>query len=142
MPVKNFPMPSIWTGPFNPTGTTSTSLVMMGLGIYFTPETSGRVLIIAVGQLVNSTAGKGVQGNIHTGTGTAPVNGAASTGTSRGVSTAWSDVPATSITFILVGLATGLTPNTQYWVDLAVEAISSGTATVSGVWVLLIEYVW
>lgn len=142
MTVNNYPMATVVSGPSNPTGTSSTSLVMMGLDVAFTPESTGSVWITVVGQLVNSTAGKGVQGNIKTGTGTAPVNGAANTGTSRGVSTAWSDVPSTSIPFILEGFATGLTLGTAYWCDLAVEAISSGTATVSGVWVYLIEAAW
>jgi len=56
-------------------------MVMMGLAISFTPLYSGRVKIIIAGEASNNTAGDGFLIYAAYGTGAAPANGAAATGT-------------------------------------------------------------
>ena len=70
----------------NPTGTTSTAYVMMGLGFAFTPQTSGNLFIVMQANGVNSVAGSGFKARMCIGTGTPPANGVAQTGTQIGSS--------------------------------------------------------
>jgi hypothetical protein len=124
--------------PQNPTGTTSTTQVMMGLGQagtpwVFTPLGTGIVEIILDGYFLNSTAvaDAAVIGGRY-GTGTAPINGAAVSGTSFGGNPT---LQAASVSrpsaFSFVARVT-MTAGTQYWIDVAL-AVLSGTAVVSAV---------
>ena len=124
----------------NPAGTTSTTGVMAGLGVLFTPKKTGivKITITAVGS--NNTAGDGVQFQAAYGTGAAPANGAAPTGTAVGspvkstVSAAGA-VEAMAKTVVILHLSVG----TQYWIDVVQAAITGGTATLTGVDVLVEE---
>jgi parallel beta-helix repeat protein len=113
--------------PANPADTTSTTLVMMGLGTTctYTPSGSGIVLV--------NVSGFGYQGGSSVnsiglgpryGTGTAPANGAAVTGTRFGCTTDPEIRPsATGIGSNGAGFAftalLALTPGTAYWFDIA-----------------------
>ena len=144
----NVPSAFFTAAPANPTGTTSLTGVMMGLGSAFkiTPVRSGTVLIILQGSLNNNTTavGDGALINIRYGTGTAPANGAAATGTNPGNTIAFQQSTANAQgaadnPFTLHGLATGLTLNTAIWIDAALAAITAGTASITRLVTTVIE---
>lgn len=115
--------------------TTSTTAVMAGLGFTFTPvKKSGIVKITLDAVVSNSTADDGAQVQIAYGTGSAPAQGAAATGTAVGIAakfeSAAAGAPGTVSTSAVV---TGLTPGTTYWFDLQVAAITGGTASIGPV---------
>jgi hypothetical protein len=121
--------------PADPTTTTSTTGVMMGLAGSITPSKSGTILIVISGDIDNNTSGDGAQVQIRTGTGAAPANGAALTGTTRGglvkVLTPTNNAGTTArVPFALNCLITGLTVGTAYWIDISLAAITGGTARV------------
>lgn len=121
--------------PANPTGTTSTTGVMMGLGTScnLTPVYSTRVKV-DFNFTIQSTGTTAQNSVLKFGTGTAPTNGAAATGTSVGntrnvtVGIAGAPIPITQ-----GGIITGLTPGTAYWFDLDIFATTSGTDTVKDI---------
>ncbi|WP_316196866.1 hypothetical protein [Bradyrhizobium sp. SZCCHNS3053] len=119
--------------PSNPTGTTSTGAqVMMGLGssATVTPVTSGKVFIHVNGQINQTTSGDGCILQIRYGTGSAPTNGAAATGTTAGSAPGFVSAATTNaVPFALAAYVTGLTPSTAYWIDLGVQAVTGGTCT-------------
>lgn len=125
----------------NPAGTSTTaSKVMMGLAGSFTPRNSSRVMLTMVGDVRNATAGNGAQWQMRYGTGTTPVNGDADTGTAAGgqqVFVAGSNtnrVPLSCTTFI-----TTLTGGVTYWFDMALQAVTAGTATINNMRILIVE---
>ncbi|MEM3845588.1 MAG: hypothetical protein QXU98_07805 [Candidatus Parvarchaeota archaeon] len=127
--------------PSNPSGTTSTSPVQMGLGITYTPSTTGRLLIIVTGEAANNTAGDGATVQLSYGTGSSPSNGASATGTAIGSKISVTSNAASQTVPVTLGyVLTGLTVGTSYWFDLQVAAITGGTASVSNLTVLIIEF--
>lgn len=122
--------------PANPTGTTSTTGLMMGLAGAFTPRVTGRVYIQLSGNLTNGTGDDGASVNLRTGTGTAPTNGAALTGTIRTGTVRGSNVTSGGSStipihpFCIQAIVTGLTVGTAIWIDAAVAAITGGTASI------------
>lgn len=126
--------------PANPTGTTSTTGVMMGLAGAITPKVSGTVKIWIVGDGNNSGVGDDFRVQIRYGTGSAPANAAALTGTTlgglvRGQSSAGLEL----LPFALLGQVSGLTVATAYWVDVGLRSGSGGTATIANISMLLEE---
>jgi hypothetical protein len=120
--------------PENPTGTTSTAaFVMMGLAGSITPKSTGKILIIISGHGSNTVAADGVKMQIRFGTGAAPANGAASTGTAAGGAPIIGRAQAATVTvpFSCNGIASGLTIGTTYWVDLSIAAVTGGTGSVA-----------
>ena len=119
-----------------PAGTTSTAAyVMLGLGSSWklTPLNYGRVRLHINGQLANNTTGDGINVIIAYGTGTAPVNGAAVTGTTAGINTIFTDLTGlltNGAPFSKEVIITGLTLSTAYWFDLQFKAVTGGTASV------------
>ena len=118
--------------PSNPAGTTSTAVFKMcGTAMTFTPTKSGKIQIGLSCNLSNNTASDGFDVKLMYGTGTAPVNDAALTGTQAGklqihrVGNAAAYVPACIIAYV-----SGLTLSTAYWFDLAQECAVGGTGTV------------
>lgn len=121
--------------PGNPSTTASLSYVMMGLAngtnpTVFTPSKYGIIMVYIDGQVANGSANDGVSFYIAYGTGTAPVNGAAATGTQTGntlnlgtFSYQYGQV------FCVTRLITGLTPGTQIWIDIAAESLVGGTTS-------------
>ncbi|HEX8838205.1 MAG TPA: hypothetical protein VF748_14785 [Candidatus Acidoferrum sp.] len=118
----------------SPGSTTSSTGVMMGLGTgcKLTPTASTRIYVAFFGGVSNNTASAQASVTIRFGTGTAPANGAALTGTISGsttfvinnanaAGTAGAFFPLTNMTVI-----TGLTPGTAYWFDVGVAASSGG----------------
>ena len=134
--------------PADKSSTTSTTGVMLGLAGSITPANSGQVLIIISGDMDNSGAGNGTQVRIRYGTGTAPANGAALTGTTAGTLQKYVNGDATGIgvTFIpgrvpfsVNAIVPNLAITTAYWVDLEFGAITGGTARVRDVSMSIVE---
>jgi hypothetical protein len=128
----------------NPTGTTSTTGVMMGLGSTFhlTPAYAPRIKVTIYGQISNTTNGDAAVARIYYGTGTAPTNGVAPTGTNSGFQQSVANNASNGgqfFPFSLSAIITGLTPGTAYWFDLDMIAISGGTASVQNVTAVLEE---
>lgn len=122
--------------PGNPTGTVSATLVMMGTGTTckITPGSGGKVQVMISGQVaVATTANVVVTWGPRFGTGTAPVNGAAVTGTRWGAAADYTTQTATAgvkVPFCFVDLLT-LTPATAYWFDIAIGVASANSGTVT-----------
>jgi hypothetical protein len=124
-----------------PTGTTSTTGVMCGLGTatygstVITPARSGKIFASMQGSLSNSVAGGRTIISLKYGTGTPPVNGAAPTGTSIGGSTNFHPYAANIYgPFAVSAIITGLTLGVPIWVDLMQQSYTGGgTGTVAGV---------
>lgn len=121
----------------NPSGTTSTSGVMVGLGTIckITPVSSTRVYFQIQGTLNNSVAGDGAFANLRFGTGAAPANAASPTGTliSGNVGMTADSGASAQYPFTVNGIATGLTPGTALWFDLDIFAFTGGTATAANI---------
>ena len=120
----------------NPAATTSTAEVMLGLAGAITPVTTEVKVQVEGAFNVSGTATRSVTVQIRYGTGTAPANGTAVSGTSAGTAVATKQTfqnPATStwkIPFALSAIVTGLSPATVYWLDVAVS-ISSSSSTLT-----------
>lgn len=128
---------AIYSGaPADPTGTTSTTAVMMGLGgaASITPTKTGRISFTISGQMTNNTNNDGATVQLRYGAGTAPTNGAAVTGTQAGNSQSFTaSVANGSSGFSLSPIVTGLTLGTPYWFDLGLNAVTGGTAATKGI---------
>lgn len=124
--------------PSNPTGTTSTGGLMMGLAGAVTPTLTGRVLITISGDITNGTGSDGGTVTIRYGTGSAPSNGAALTGTTAGASPR--ALAGTVVApFSVQAIVTSLTLSTAYWIDLSLAALVGGTATIANVSMSAVE---
>ena len=124
--------------PSNPTPTASASLVMMGLGstCAYTPAASGRVLANVTGLYLTATTAVGMSVGAYYGSGSAPSNSAAQSGSLFGGS-APASVHASSTTsstpFAFTDVL-ALTPSTAYWFDLALSTTNaSDSAQVTNV---------
>jgi hypothetical protein len=128
---------SVMFTPANPTGTMSTSYLMMGLGatIKFTPAKYG-IIRLSIDGIGKTTGGTGYAWllKIAYGTGVAPFNGSAAAGTVVGailnpsiaMTSLWA-VPF-SKTVIITGLSVGV----AYWFDIQFAVVGGGVATLSG----------
>lgn len=118
-----------------PATTTSSAGIMMGFGAtcHITPAFSGRVKFEIIGTLFNGTAGDLTQSRLFFGTGTAPANGVAVTGTQLGnISEANAPVTNGSSPATLAGIATGLAIGTAEWFDIALN-IGTGSAGIQSI---------
>lgn len=127
--------------PSTTASTASTTLVMLGVAGSITPKATGILLIIINGVGFNTTAADGYKVQISFGTGTAPTNGAALTGTQAGgvVTCTRAQAASVHIPYSTNAIVTGLTIGTTYWIDLAYAAVTGGAATVSDVSLTVIE---
>lgn len=127
--------------PSNPTATASGTLVMMGLGTTctFTPGATGIVMATVNGFWNTATASINGTLSARYGTGTAPANAAAVTGTRWGTGTSDPSINAArsqsgAVPFSFTQVITGLTVATAYWFDLATSTSNpSDSATVTNV---------
>jgi hypothetical protein len=122
-------------GASNPTtGTASTVGVMMGIGATcaITPAKSTRVLLTVIGAVVNSSTG-GYGLSLREGTGVAPANLAAATGTTLSNTLAAGAAGAgIAQAFSMTAIASGLTPGTAIWFDIDLAAVTTGTVSLTG----------
>lgn len=119
------------------------TFLMLGLGFTYTPTKSGALLIAIQGSLgANAVSLPIVQAAY--GTGTAPVNGAAATGTIFANSQqAGFNVPAINDRNLanLLGFITSLTVGTAYWFDLQGANINAGdTCFFDGASITIVEF--
>lgn len=124
-----------------PTGTAQTTFKMMGLGFYgcaITPVFTGNVQLTISGVLRSSVAGDGYQAQMSYGTGTAPQNAAAASGTVVGSNYYGAGLAPQAFTSTVT--ITGLSLNTAYWFDLQAEAVTAGTTTIEGATCSALEY--
>lgn len=128
----------------NPSGTVSGVKVMMGLGstLTITPTFSGRIRIDIRGFTSNATLADGTRCQIYYGTGVAPSNGAALTGTATtGQDTfAISPIAGGQVPFSVYAEVTGLTKGTAVWVDLPLGILTGGTASEAVVTAVVEEF--
>lgn len=125
---------TITAAPGAPTGTTSTTGVMAGVGstCTITPTYSTRVFFMITGVIANNTSGSGSNALLKFGTGTAPTNGAAATGTTIGNASTFYPTPNANniyVPFVTQGIVAGLTTGTAYWFDIDQYSTTSGTTT-------------
>jgi hypothetical protein len=122
------------SSPGDPSGTTNTTGLMMGLAGSITPAVSGKIVLTINGTIANSNASDGAKVQLSYGTGTAPVNGAAITGTQVGAFlnvTNNANTAALKVPYSVTAVITGLTVGTAYWLDVVLAAITAGTATIT-----------
>lgn len=141
LPAARLPLTNatLQASPSNPTSTSSGTTVMMGLGkdqagsgahpCTLTPVYSGRIRVQFVFEAESGASGNTFSFKLMYGTGTAPSNGAASTGTQVGqtripIQNTGND----NATTCLSGIITGLTAGTTYWFDIG--AATNGTNSV------------
>ena len=124
-----------------PSGTTSTAAyVMMGISSGSTSNTSARFIVMASGQMANNILNDGCTLQLYYGTGTPPVNGAAVTGTALGISqTRTSLIAGDSGGWAFMITMPTVTPGVAFWVDVALKAVTGGTASITGVTISLFE---
>ncbi len=104
----------------------STSFLMAGFALSATPVTTGRLQVNFSCSLQVATAVTNAQIQIRYGTGTAPVNGVAATGTVAGAAQLVKASGVAAPTMIgSVVVVTGLTSSTAYWFDLAYDTPST-----------------
>lgn len=122
-----------FTSVASPTGTSSTTAVMMGLAATIAP-TSTRLLVTISGNTRVSVGTAACTWQVAFGTGGPPANGAAATGTTVG-STQTELNPSANIDcpFSKTVIITGLTGGTTYWVDLQFKAVGAATASCNNV---------
>lgn len=123
------------TQPSDKTGTATTgTYVMNGLACAITPTATGNVLFTITGYLTQTVVADGTNFHLAYGTGTAPVNGAAATGTNLTAATNGTYYGSTALTsFTLSAAQTGLTVNTAYWFDVAFNSGVGGTSAIHAV---------
>jgi hypothetical protein len=132
--------PSV-NNPADPAPTTSTTPVMAGLKVLYTPGTTGRVKVTVQATMANATAGDGGTLQLSFGTGKAPTNGDALTGTQAGtVAQSVSPTAKSAFTVAAFAIVTGLTVGTECWFDLAYAAVTGGTLAVSNVTIIIEEF--
>jgi hypothetical protein len=125
--------------PANPTGTQdSVTARMMGLGTTatITPNGSGRLLIIVSGDVLNASGDNSHLNSatlqLRYGTGTAPANGDAATGTTLGASVGQqSNNDINQVAFSITGItpAQTVSPATPVWVDVSILDTKDSTPT-------------
>lgn len=138
-----------------PAATTSASYLMQGMGVAgataftITPQVTGRLLVVVMGDMTGvNTATVTVQ--LSFGTGAAPANAAAVTGTQTGGQVTLTPITGILTTpFTLVSIISGLavpsinsqgqtTASTPVWLDIALKS-SSGAASISNLTCTAIE---
>lgn len=126
---------TLQANPANPTGTASATGVMMGLGTtcHITPVYSSRVKVEFIGGIANGAINNSITVKLFFGTGAAPANAAAITGTQVANALLTNQNTAANFSaFAQGGIITGLTPGTAYWLDLSLAA-SANTSTMAGI---------
>jgi hypothetical protein len=133
--------------PANQTGNATATFKMNGLGAAaapctITPTSTGRVLFTITGQVTQSTTADGATFKLAEGTGAAPANAAAASGTVISATQTWTALTGNlieqfSITACAGGAScvatTALTVGTAVWFDLQVADVTGGTAAITNV---------
>lgn len=108
--------------PTTPSGTTSTSAVMGGMGstCHLATTFGSKIFFQFQGNLGSATSGQSASVQALFGTGTAPAQSVAQTGTAVGSLLQGESLDSFAfLPFSAGGIVTGLTPGTTYWFDLS-----------------------
>lgn len=134
-----FPPQAVSRTPADQTAIASSTYQMNGLGAIasipcrLTPGSTGRVLVMITGDLVENATAQTATVQLSYGTSTAPANAGAVTGTQTGGQLAWVSLTGQlTQTFALHSLITGLVVGTDYWFDLNMKS-SAGTVQATNV---------
>lgn len=128
------------SSPADPTGTNNTTGLMMGLAGSITLAFSGRVLVMLSADIANNTGTDGAKAQLYFGTGAAPANAAALTGTTIGGLVNFTlALAAQRVPIALQGVVTGLTVGSTYWFDASLAAVTGGTANLRNVSLTVVE---
>jgi hypothetical protein len=128
------------SAPADPTGTTDTTGKMMGLAGSFTPGHSGRVALLITGNIAQTTTADGAVVQLTYGTGSAPANAGALTGTATGSAISMTFLTGVLLVpFMVAALPTGLTLGTAYWFDARLKAVTGGTASIKNLYMIAAE---
>lgn len=124
-----------------PSGTASGTLVQQQVDGSFTPTFSGNALFCATGATTNNTGTGFSYINASYGTGGAPLNGAAQTGTQIMAASVRAQPVTTNapMPWALTSLITGLTVGTTYWFDMLL-ASGGGTASLEAIRMVAVEF--
>lgn len=140
--IRNYNEAVLSSSSMAPTGTTSATAVMMGMGVTtarLAPTSSTRLHVTFDGNCLNTSVGSLGTITFKYGTGAGPANGAALTGTTVGGVVSYGNGGAVyQPPFSITRIITGLTPGTTYWFDLAVSA-TGGTSTLTNVTCTVVE---
>ena len=134
----------------SPTGRSSATLVALGCNHTITPLNSGRIFVTVSGVVANGTTTDGVNYNIYYGTGTAPSNNDAVSGTALYsadllvTSLVTSELSTYFAASAIIGAVTPLVAQTcsgkgatvagtTYWIDVMFKYQTGGTVTFTGV---------
>lgn len=129
------------SSPGDPVGTTDLAGKMMGLAHSFTPLVTGRAVITITGVISNGTATDGAAVQLRYGTGAAPANGDALTGTTLGgYKEVTQFLAAQKIPFTVHFLVTGLAIGTAHWIDVGLKALTLGQANIYGIDIVAREF--
>ncbi len=130
----------VHVNPGNPAAIASATYQMNGLGVAgatawtITPLITGRILLLAVGDLVENATAQTATVQLSFGTGSAPANAAAVTGTQVGAQVAWVSLTGVlTSTFSLIAFVTGLAvpgvnslgatgASVAVWLDIAAKS--------------------
>jgi hypothetical protein len=112
--------------PANPSAITSPAIEMLGLAGAIDPIVTGRVYLSVTGVVNNNVSGASANMQCRYGTGAAPANAAAATGTQIGATLNFLSASSTTekVPFTCAGVVTGLALGTQIWIDLGVDETS------------------
>jgi hypothetical protein len=128
-------LPALATGHVvaaNPAATSSTSFVMMGLGMRFQTLTATNGMLTMNGNVGNTGNGTTTVQLVY-GTGTSPANGAPFTGTLIGQPVSYKGPSAGAfVPFAQTVMITTLVPGVSYWIDTAVK-VDSGSSILNNV---------
>jgi hypothetical protein len=133
-PVNSATSQAQVSAPVAPANTTT--YFMQGLAGAITPKTTGAVILTISGTVVDlsgTAAGNGIIYQLSYGTGSAPANAAALTGTQVGTTQTFTS-PTTiiaadvNVPFSTQAVVTGLTVGTAYWIDLAAKSVATASS--------------
>lgn len=110
---------------------------MLGLAGALTPSKSGNVLIIISGEYITDSL-LSTTISMRFGTGAAPANGAAATGTQGVVKPLKASATATPIPFCITAIV-AMTPGDAYWIDVAAGNAVDGSVELDSVTISAIE---
>lgn len=125
--------------PADQTGNGTATLKMNGLGAAaapctITPTSTGRVVFNITGNQAQNTSGDGVTFKLVYGSGAAPANAAAASGTAISAVQSWTALTGQlQVGFAIESIATSLTLATAYWYDLQIADVTGGTASVKNI---------
>ncbi len=130
------------SSPADPAGTANTGGLMMGLAGTITPVTTGRIHVTITGTIKNATAiADGANVQLRTGTGSAPANADALTGTTAGGLVKYvAPTTACKVPFTLCAIVTGLSLNVARWIDVSLAAVTGGTAEITDISMTAYEF--